>query len=342
MNPEAEPPPLPAKAEIPHSPRARRAGAVTAIVIPLVYAGFFRWAFTTEAFSDAGGVVSLAFVWSVPFAVGALCVAIGRWKGSDEWWKHAVAGPVVILLLGCLISLLTQWEALMCVVMALPVMLAGGILGGLVAHSLLPRARPVPRLALTLAVFLPCIAAAVEGSLHWPTELKAIETVIDIDAPAEAIWREIASVPPIPAGVVPDKWIYRLGFPKPIAATLDREGIGGIRTATFEREVSFFETVTAWDPPRRLSFSIRADPDFIPHTAFDQHIIVGGRFYDVLDGTYVIEPVTGDSCRLHLTSQHRLSTRFNAYAGWWSERVMDQIQSSIMEVIRARAEGRQP
>jgi hypothetical protein len=78
---------------------------------------------------------------------------------------------------------------------------------------------------------------------------------------------------------------------------------------------------------------------FIPHTAFDQHIIVGGRFYDVLDGIYEIEPISANECRLHLTSHHRLSTRFNAYAAWWSVKIMDQIQGSILEVIRQRSES---
>ena len=103
--------------------------------------------------------------------------------------------------------------------------------------------------------------------------------------------------------------------------------------------MSFFETVTEWVPERTIAFTIKADPDFIPRTAFDQHIIVGGRFYDVLDGRYVILREE-NGCRLVLTSTHRLSTRFNAYAGWWSRWVMNQIQSSILTVIKGRAESR--
>jgi hypothetical protein len=139
---------------------------------------------------------------------------------------------------------------------------------------------------------------------------------------------------------VPSRWIYLVGFPKPIAAVLDRDGVGGVRTATFERDVSFHEIVTTWEPPRALAFTIKVDPDFIPHTAFDQHIIVGGRFFDVLDGRYEIESLSSTTSRLRLTSHHRLTTRFNAYAGWWSEKIMRQIQGSILEVIRARAEKR--
>ena len=39
-----------------------------------------------------------------------------------------------------------------------------------------------------------------------------------------------------------------------------------------------------------------------------------------------------------LGALRRLSTRFNWYAGWWSEWVMQQIQGSILEVICKRCE----
>ena len=64
---------------------------------------------------------------------------------------------------------------------------------------------------------------------------------------------------------------------------------------------------------------------------------MGGRFYDVLDGTYEIEKKEG-YCILHLKSNHRLSSPFNSYAGFWSEWVMNQIQGSILTVIKNRCE----
>ena len=322
--------------------RNRRIAAGTSVGIVLAcllcYLGLFRWIFGTPMMRAAGGVVSITFVCGVPFAFGALCVAVGRWRGSDHWVKYGVIVPVVVMCLGLILSFLFQVEAAMCVLMGAPLLLGSAILGGGLAHLLLPRIYNDRRLYLSFAVLLPFAAAAMEGSLHWPAEFKRIETDIVIQAPAEAIWAEIASVRAIDPRQIPSRWIYWIGFPKPIAATLDRPGVGGVRTATFERGVSFCETVTTWDPARRLAFTIHADPKFIPRTAFDQHIIVGGRFYDVLDGIYEIEPLGPRSCRLHLTSHHRLGTRFNAYAGWWSERVMDQIQGSILEVIKTRAE----
>ena len=181
-----------------------------------------------------------------------------------------------------------------------------------------------------------------ESWLQWPAETKSVTDSIEIAASAETVWKEIASVRAIDPAELRDSWIYTFNFPRPIAATLDREGVGGVRTATFERNVSFFETVTEWNPHQSLAFTIKADPDFIPHTAFDQHVVVGGRFFDVLDGRYEIEPLPGNRCRLHLTSHHRLTTRFNTYAGWWSTHIMNEIQGGILHVIRARAEAAAP
>lgn len=319
--------------------RVRKASLITSGVIVLLYAALFRFAFTMDAFRDAGGVVSLSFVFSVPFACGALCVAIGRWLGSDNWVRQAVLLPLATMAVGLLICALTKIEAVICILMAAPILFAACVLGGLIAHLLLPRNRPQPRLHTFLILCLPLASAWTEGRMHWPTEIQTTTNTIVIQAPAERIWPEIASVRAIDPATLRRSWIYRIGFPRPIAAELDRPGVGGIRTATFERGVSFFEVVTAWQENETFSFSIHADPAFIPHTAFDQHIIVGGRFYDVLDGAYRIEPVSPGVCRLHLTSRHRLGTRFNAYAAWWSARIMDQIQGTIMEVIRELAEA---
>lgn len=330
-----QPPPLPAESH----PRAKRAGATAAIILSLtVVAGIFRLLFGAAILNRSGGLVSLAFLFWVPFAVGAASVAIERWRGGNRWFLPAVVVPTVVLSLGTLVCLFTKLEAIICIVMALPILYGSAILGGLIAHSLLPRNERSARLYLSMALVLPFVAAGLESMLRWPAETKAIEDTIVIRAPAAQIWPEIASVRAIDARNIPERWIYRIGFPKPIAATLDHAGVGGVRTATFEGGVSFFERVTEWAPPSRLAFTIHADPNFIPHTAFDRHIIVGGRFYDVLDGIYEIEPLDTSSCRLHLTSHHRLGTRFNAYAGWWSERIMNQIQGSILEVIRRRAE----
>ena len=127
--------------------------------------------------------------------------------------------------------------------------------------------------------------------------------------------------------------------PNPLEATLSHEGVGGVRHATFDGGILFVETIDTWEPQHKLGFSIHADTANIPPTTLDEHVTVGGRFFDVLYGEYVIEPLPGGGVRLHLLSRHRLSTDFNWYAHFWTDAVMRDLQQRILLVVKNRSEG---
>lgn len=316
-------------------PRSLRT-LIIVIGVASVYGLVCRLLFANSLLSGWLEIVSTAFIYTVPLSLGALVCFLGYKldKPSGFWTFGAPTLTMAVLLTG---SLIFGFEAAICVLVASPVMLAFSLLGGWLMSLILKRFDR-SRLPLTFVVLLPYAVAPVEQIWQAPHETRVMRNTVLIQATPEKIWNQIYQVPAIQRSELPTQWIYFIGFPRPIAATIDKQGVGGRRHATFERDVSFFEIVTHWDAPKKLSFTIKADPDFIPRTAFDEHIIVGGRFYDVLDGTYEIEPAEGGTCRLHLHSTHRLSTRFNWYAGWWSEWVMNQIQGSILEVIRQRCE----
>jgi hypothetical protein len=102
--------------------------------------------------------------------------------------------------------------------------------------------------------------------------------------------------------------------------------------------VLFIEAVSVWEPERRLGFDIRADTTNIPAHTLDEHVTIGGRYFDTLHGEYRIESQTDGSTLLHLVSQHQLSTTFNFYARLWTDAIMRYIQENILYVIRNRCE----
>ena len=298
--------------------------------------GLVSWlTFTSGPGHDSSQIVSFSFMFGVPFVMGGITTLLGyRFCGQTNYWTHLA--PMLTLIFGLALSVITQLEATLCAVVALPIMLVPVYFGGLLTSVLLKKIKM--KVYVSILVFLPYLATFVESLWEQPQESVEIKDSIRIDASSDVIWKHIASVEEIQEEELPFQWIYILDFPKPKSAEIDKHGVGGIRLATFERDVTFFEEVTEWDEGKKLSFSIHADPEFIPQSAFDQHIIVGGRFYDVLDGMYEIEQKS-DHCILHLTSNHRLSSPFNSYAGFWSEWVMNQIQGSILTVIKNRCEA---
>jgi hypothetical protein len=216
-------------------------------------------------------------------------------------------------------------------------MLAFSTIGGLIAASRVGRAPA----ALPMLVLLPYAVMPLERGQSSPVRVVSTVTSIDIDAPPSAVWPLVVSVDSIKPNERHAALFSAIGFPEPVAATLDRPGIGGVRTATFERGIVFRETITEWEAERHLRFTIV--PDSIPATTLDPHVTIGGPYFEVLTGTYDLDPLGPDRTRLRLTSEHRVSTRFNVYAGWWANRVMRSIQSNILQVLHDRAErGRSP
>jgi hypothetical protein len=146
-------------------------------------------------------------------------------------------------------------------------------------------------------------------------------------------------VPAIDAGELPSSWVRTVGFPRPVEATLSHEGLGGVRHASFTGGLVFTETIDNWDSLHDLSFSIHANTDSIPPTTLDEHVKIGGRYFDILEGEYRLEPLSDGDTLLHLSSRERVSTHFNPYAGFWTDAVMRSIQSSILQVVKQRAEA---
>jgi len=93
-------------------------------------------------------------------------------------------------------------------------------------------------------------------------------------------------------------------------------------------------------PREKMAFSIRADPHTIPSTTMDEHVIIGGKYFNVLDGTYRLEQRSDSVYRLHLYSHFTMNTSFNFYASWWAGMIMKDIQNNILRVIQTRCEGK--
>ena len=302
--------------------------------IALLY-GLIAWlVFASDLTDRYANIVSWSFIAVLPFTLGGLVTILGtHFCGHSPFWTYFA--PSITITLGVILSFITRLEALLCVVVAFPIMILPCFLGGLFASFLMKKYSK--RVHLNMLILLPYLSPIIENQWEKPQEVVTIKDQIIIQSDVETIWKKIASVEEIQREELPFQWIYLLDFPRPLSAEIDHYGVGGKRVATFERDVSFFEVVTVWQEQKELAFTIHADPDFIPKSAFDQHIIVGGRFYDVLDGKYTIEE-NHNHCVLHLESQHRLSSPFNKYAGFWSEWVMNQIQGSILTVIKNRCE----
>lgn len=312
---------------------------VVAIGLGLTYSLTARLLFDNYNFAQSG-LLSLSFLVAMPLALGALTAHfIPAKAGASTWWRLLWA-PFLVVLSFLVASLAFHLEGLICILIMCPLFL---LLAAIGAYGYTRIADPIDtkrNKTLVVAAFsaVPFIAPTLENRFDNPDDFRRVENSVLIAAPAAVVWQHIIRVAPIGAADLGHSLIDDMGFPRPIEATLTREGVGGVRHATFERGVEFIETVDDWQPLKRLSFSIVPNTATIPPTTFDEHVIVGGRFFDVLRGTYELRPAGPGRTLLVLHSQQRLSTHLNWYAGLWTGWVMSEIQGRILTVLKHRCE----
>jgi len=283
-------------------------------------------------------VMSFGFLIVAPVTVGWITIASTPSDGRYHWagW---IFRPWIAVLLSYAVLLLAVIEGAICLIFALPVTLVCASIGG-VAAGLAGRHRYRHGRATTLCLaVLPLALCAIEAQLDGPLAMRTVNTSTVIHAPVAVVWMNVKSVPRIDHEEVRRTWTHFIGFPLPVEATLDHDGIGGVRHATFEGGLLFVETIDEWQPEQRLGFTIAADTAHIPPTTLDEHVTIGGRYFDVLDGEYWLEPVANGDVLLHLRSRQRLNTDFNAYAALWTDAVMRDLQESILEVVKHRCEA---
>lgn len=306
-----------------------------------------RWAFDHKDgqppawLGQAFAALSIAFLFLVPAALGALAIAFGspRLRSSPLAWIAAPWLPTLALVVG---MGALAWEGLICLVMALPVFLGMSSVGGLCAGLLLAlrASRRAARGGVAAGfALLPFLFAPVEARLPLPTVERVVTTETVIAASPEQVWSQLVRVPEIQPEEQSNGFFQRIGIPRPRAATLSFDGPGALREASFHGGLRFHETITEWRPARSLAFDIAVVPGSVRSNVLDEHVRVGGRHFDVTFGRFVIEPLGPARVRLRLESRQRLTTRFNAYAGLWTDAMMSDLQVGICRVIKRRSEA---
>ena len=72
---------------------------------------------------------------------------------------------------------------------------------------------------------------------------------------------------------------------------------------------------------------------------FFPSLAVGGKYCDVLNGTYKLEKLNDKTWRLLLWSNFQLTTTFKFYAGRWTYTIMKDIQNNILQIGKQQAEN---
>lgn len=286
--------------------------------------------------SDVFNLITIGFIFLVPFVLGVITMYFRRGYCHSIW--HKLLTPWIACVLFVAVLAFAGWEAWICMVMALPVLLAASSVGGLLGCALsTPKQDGGSNHFMLLGLLgLPFVMAPVEMQVTRPEMVRTVETAVIVNAPPETIWQNIIRVSAIQPEEHSFAFSHFLGLPRPIGATLPEEGLGAVRQGQFANGLLFHETITEWQPQHKVSFDIAADTSQADEAYLQ---MIGSDYVDILGGTYLLEPLDNGRIRLSFTSQHRLATNFNFYSGLWSDFLIRDFQNYILHIVKMRVEA---
>jgi len=306
------------------------------IAVPTVYAILARLVYGVKTEDDLFQVMSISFLFCVPTVVGAMTVYFSDVEKIKSLW-YRIFKPWVPIIFFMMFTLLINIEGWACWIMVLPLFFLAASIGGLLGAYFKLNKRN-DKLNISIMLLFPLLVTPFEKLLDESATSFEAYTYIDIEADAAKIWDLVTRVEEIKEEE-DTGWLNKfLGFPRPVRAELDFEGVGAYREAIFTNGLVFHETVTEYEDNKKMVFDIKAYPHEIPSTTLDEHVVIGGKYFDVLHGTYELEDLGRGIHRLHLSSVFEMKTTFNFYAGWWGKWIMKDIQNNILKVEKKRAE----
>jgi hypothetical protein len=295
------------------------AGVLVGIVLRLIF-----WDKPENALTP----MNFAFLSCAPFAVAAVSVYFAE-RIERRSWSYYVAIGIGANMLFVLGTMLIMVEGIICAILVFPMFALYGTVGALVMGAIC-RKTNWPAQAVSGFAVLPLILAGVlpsgPGEVHIGQEQRAIL----IQATPAQVWRQLHQATAIQAAEVDRAWLYRIGVPLPVSGVTRRQGGQLVRDITMGKNIHFSQVSTDWADNGHVAWTYRFTPESVPPMALDDHVRIGGAYFDLIDTVYTLTP-KGNATLLTISIKYRVSTQFN----WYARRVAQPLFANFEEVILA-------
>lgn len=335
MNDEVSPPPSAEQTPPVNKPDPRPlpfhtwipfvAGTLTGIVGRLIFSG---------KAGDEFATMMVTFLLFSPLLVGMVTVYVAE-RQQRRTWGYYVWASVISNILYILGTMIIAYEGLICAILISPLFVVIGAVGGLLM-GVICRIKKWPKSTLSCFAIMPIALSFMEAKVPLPEKLGSVERSIHIDATPGQIWAQIENARDIQPDEVERAWMYRIGVPLPIAGETEQTPTGLVRRITMGKQVYFDQVVVDWQPQRHVQWTYRFYHDSFPPGALDDHVLIGGHYFDLKNTSYTLIP-HGRSTELKIKMDYRVSTQFNWYAEPIAKWLIGNFEEVILDFYRQRS-----
>lgn len=281
-------------------------------------------------------VVSIAYIFILPIIMGAIPVLFST-KEQLRAYKVYLIMPWLISFSFFSICILLNIDGLICIsIIIIPFLLLGTL--GAFIFRLIKLKRENNGTKLYASLMLPIAFLFVEKNITPTSQSYTVENKIVVKANKNSVWQNIKNVKNINSKEIETHFIHLIGIPKPLNGEIDIEKVGGVRKITWEKGIQFKEKITRWNEGNGFEYDIEVDPNSIPPKTLDEHVMIGGKYFDVLKGSYTIDSINQSTSIISLNCTYSISTSFNSYSKLWADYILSDFNDMILEVIKKRCE----
>jgi hypothetical protein len=131
--------------------------------------------------------------------------------------------------------------------------------------------------------------------------------------------------------------MYRIGVPLPLSAVTVLADGTQVRHIMMGKGIRFDQIAADWQPNRSIRWTYRFANDSFPAGALDDHVRIGGRYFDVIDTEYVLRKLNAGT-ELRVTMRYRVSTAFNWYTQPIADFLVGNFEEAALQFYAIRAE----
>ena len=281
------------------------------------------------------GVYGVALFFLTPFVMGASSAFLFNRPAPRELGQTLLVALASTVIAGAGMMLFAL-EGLVCLIMAFPIAAVIAVLGAAIGRAIAVQTRTPMAHTAAMMLVLPGVAGA-EAQVG-PLPLHEVRTAIEIEAPPEAVWPNVIGFSELDP---PAEWVFRTGIAYPMRARIDGEGVGAVRHCEFSTG-AFVEPITTWDPPRRLSFDVTAQPPAMKEWSPFQHVHpphLDGSLRS-RKGEFRIIALPDGRTRLEGSTWYELSMFPAIYWKPWSDEILHGIHTRVLKHVKRLSEER--
>ena len=306
-----------------------------AAAVGLLVATFFGVVFTMLSvlfFKSYGWGVFVG----IPFMAGFCSVLVYGFHEPREFGESISVSLLSVVLIGVLLIGLAI-EGFMCVLMAAPIGLLLGFIGGIFAYSL-QKNRIEPYRSVSAIIFSTPLLLATEANTG-PKNIAefSVVTSIEIAAPPQDVWKHVVSFSELPS---PNEFIFKTGIAYPIRARIEGSGVGATRYCSFSTG-DFVEPIEVWDEPRLLKFVVTKNPppmnEWSPYSQIQPPHI--DNFFNSHSGQFKLIPMSNGGTLLEGTTWYSHGLWPEYYWKFWSEELIHRIHYRVLQHVKQLSES---